>query len=93
MDNAKSIEEEIENVHSVAMHREDTEQTAEGSGSGSGSGGSGGEEGRALGRIKHKMQRHSLNVVPSVPRFLHHDPDDYLHAKKKLKKAVMECYR
>lgn len=48
-------------------------------------------------RVKHKFDKHNVaKKHPGSPPSDHplkYDPDDYLQAKKKLKKAVLECYR
>lgn len=96
----KALEQEIEYADSETIRRAesaDTTVVAEGSGS---SGGSGGEE-RKWKRLKpgfHKRSppRHNAAAAAArlTPGLIHRrDPDDYLHARKWLKKAVMECYR
>lgn len=50
-------------------------------------------------RVRYNFERHNVAKPVSSPEAsprehpLKHDPDDYLQAKKKLKKAVLECYR
>lgn len=47
-------------------------------------------------KVRHNFQRHVTAAKkpgspnPDAPKY---DPDEYLHAKKSLKKAVLECYR
>lgn len=47
-------------------------------------------------KVRQRLQRHSgigggsTIGTATPPKF---EPDDYTHAKKKLKKAVLECYR
>ena len=68
-----------------------------GSGSGSGSSGSGGEEvPKGWKKVRHNFQRHVVSKKPGSPSQSEgpkYDPDEYTHAKKSLKKAVLECYR
>lgn len=88
-------------------HSEDTAVHVGGSASPSasatgGSGGSGPEESApnvtGWKRVRHKFDKHNAGKTLSretsgeTPMFKY-DPDDYLQAKKKLKKAVLECYR
>lgn len=93
----KALEQEIEYADSEAIRRAesaDTTVVAEGSGS------SGGEE-RRWKRLKpgfHKRSPPRHNAAAAAARLtpgpIHRrDPDDYLHARKWLKKAVLECYR
>lgn len=48
-------------------------------------------------RVRHKFDKHIVAKKHPGSTPLEHplkyDPDDYLQAKKKLKKAVLECYR
>ena len=88
------LEHDLANVNSIPMRRHESEETA----NASGSGGHGVDGPRGWKRIAHSLQKHSAPNAGSPPPtafgFLSkHDPDDYLHARKKLKKAVLECYR
>lgn len=89
------MENEIENVNSVAMQGQDSGDASE-TANGSGSGGSEGEERRSW-KIKQPFQRHNIakTTSPTIGGILtrRHEPEDYLHARKALKKAVLECYR
>lgn len=51
-----------------------------------------GEAGGIGKKIQHGLQK-STSAAPSLSMATKHDPEDYYHAKKKLKKAVLECYR
>lgn len=102
----KALEEAIETSvdKPPPTANEASDETAAQAGS-SGSGGSGGEDPQLKGwkRVKYNIERHngskkqqsnSLGSSPELPsKPAKHDPDDYLHAKKQLKKAVIECYR
>ena len=58
--------------------------------------GSGGETEHAWSKLKHPGHKLDSNTSAPSPllHLLHrHEPDDYLHAKKKLRKAMLECYR
>lgn len=37
--------------------------------------------------------QHTASSPSSPAEVKHHDPDEYQHAKKKLRRAVLECYR
>ncbi|TCD67423.1 hypothetical protein EIP91_012395 [Steccherinum ochraceum] len=41
--------------------------------------------------LRQSIQKRAAGPLPAA--VVRHDPEDYYHAKKKLKKAVMECYR
>ncbi|EKM58004.1 uncharacterized protein PHACADRAFT_58738, partial [Phanerochaete carnosa HHB-10118-sp] len=43
--------------------------------------------------IAKTHQADSSETPPELPKQMKHDPDEYLHAKKQLKKAILECYR
>ncbi len=102
----KALEEGVENVGPRDIDRL---QSGDGTlvnglinGGGSGSGGSGGDDHeRTVGwkRLQHSFQKHNLVKTASAPHTpllgvtFKHDPEDYQQAKKKLKKAVLECYR
>ncbi|KAI0087370.1 SPX domain-containing protein [Irpex rosettiformis] len=105
---AKNLEEAIENppikIHSetsdegtLRNHAGEANGNGSGSGSGSGSGGSGGEDvPKGWKKVRHNFQKHvSVKNLDSPGRSegAKYDPDEYIHAKKSLKKAVLECYR
>lgn len=94
----RQLEEAVEHTRGVRQPptpprdtSDDTLQSA--NASRSGSGGSGVEDVPK----GWKKVRHNLLKKPGSPGTsnapLKYDPDEYLHAKKRLKKAVMECYR
>lgn len=97
-------DESTERTRAVPMQQQMSEDTIgndHSHGSGSGSGGSG-EDQSAAGwkRLRHGFQKHNVTKKSpgSPPNETHvaamkFDPDEYVHAKKKLKKAALECYR
>ncbi|GJE94840.1 SPX and EXS domain-containing protein [Phanerochaete sordida] len=62
---------------------------------------SGGEDAQPRGwrRVKYRLEKHQSRLGAASPGVSpelvkqKYDPDDYLQAKKQLKKAVLECYR
>jgi hypothetical protein len=67
-------------------------------GSGSGSSGSGAEEApKGWKKVRHNFHKHKpADTSDSATRHdapARYNPEEYLHAKKSLKKAVLECYR
>lgn len=97
----KSLEQEIEYAGSEPIRRVESADTTTIAGGSGSSGGSGGEEHKwkrlKPGFPKRSPRRHNAAAPAATrlaPGILHRrDPDDYLHARKWLKKAVMECYR
>ena len=73
------------------MSRDDSAEQPQASGSGST-----GEPEHVWARFKHTSHT-VVTTTSSASPLLHllhrHEPDDYLHAKKKLRKAMLECYR
>lgn len=101
-ENKQRLEEEIENVdgdgdaHPPSPSHEASDETLENNGvNSSGSGGSGGEDvPKGWKKVRYNFQKHNVAKKSSpVPPPIKYDPDEYLHAKKRLKKAVLECYR
>lgn len=100
----KTLEEEIEtSPDRLPPSGNQTSDEATAQPGSSGSGGSGGEEAQPKGwrRVKYKLDMHNVarkrhpdspGTSPELSK-QKYDPDDYLQAKKQLKKAVLECYR
>ncbi|KAI0346442.1 EXS-domain-containing protein [Trametopsis cervina] len=97
----KKREQSAENSSVPLQHENSDDATLQhnnASGSGS-SGGSGTEDGvKGWKKLRHSFQRDDPSKKPgpsTSPDRSHarYDPDEYAHAKKSLKKAVLECYR
>lgn len=92
----KVLEEEIESAGtSPSLPVQDHSEDALEVGGGTSASASSGQEDAPKGwkRVRYNFQKAKGEKPlhgPAVPKY---DPEDYGHAKKKLKKAVLECYR